>query len=91
MGGESGGEFFGSGEYGVGEVALERTERGAVDVVDDDGDFGAGCGDASKDASFAAVGVNNVGLLFFQQAREVLEREEIFQRMNGADECGDEG
>ena len=88
--GELGSVSFGSGEKGVGEVSLERAEGRAMDVVDDDGNVGAGGGDASEDSSFAAVGVDDVGLLCFEQSRQVLEREEIFQRMNRADEGGDD-
>lgn len=61
--GELRGVTLGGGEDGVGEVSLERAEGRAVDVVDDDGNFGACGGDASEDAGFAAVGVNDVGLL----------------------------
>ena len=81
---------FGGGEDGIGEVSLKRAEGWAVNVVDDDGDFGACGGDAPKDTGFAAVCVNDVGLLFFELSRQLPECEEIFQRMNGADEGGDD-
>ena len=61
MGGDAGGALFGGAEERVGQAPLKRTERRAVNGVDDDRHAGAGRGEAAEDAGFAAVGVDEVG------------------------------
>jgi hypothetical protein len=58
--------------------------------MNDDGHACAVCRDPSEDSRLAAVRVDDVGLLFAQDFFQFSQRKNIFQRMNGADEFGNE-
>ena len=88
---DAGGVAFGGGENFIGERALEISNRRAVDVMEDERHAGAPGRDSSENARLAAVGMNEVGLLFAKDFFQFSERDEIFQRMNGADQFGDDG
>ena len=60
-----------------------------MDVMDDHGDASPCGSHAPEDAGFAAVGMNDAGLLLFQQAGQMAEREKIFPRMNQPDQRRD--
>ncbi len=57
-----------------------------MDGVDDDGDAGAGGGQAPNDAGFAAVGVYDGGGVGAEYAGEAGEGAEVMPRADGADE-----
>ena len=90
MVGDFGGVSFGGGENKIGRRALKISERRAVDVMNDDRHAGAFRGEPSEDSRLAAVGVDEVRLLRAENFFQLAERDEIFQRVNGADEFGDE-
>src|SRR5665647_452240 len=91
MVGDAGGIFFGGGENKIGDRALKVSERRAMDVMNNDGHAGAFCRQPSENSRLAAVRVDEAGFLFAQDFFQFAERDEIFQRMNGADEFGNDG
>ena len=88
MRGDSGGVTFGGGKNPVGQRALKRAEGRAVNVVDDHRHARAPGREAAENSRLAAVGVDDVGLLFAQDFFQLAQREPVFQRMNRADEFG---
>ena len=91
MVGGFGGVAFGGGENKIGQRALKVSERRAVDVMNNDGHSGAFRGEPSENSRLAAVRVDEAGFLFTQNFFQFSERDEIFERMNGADKFGDDG
>jgi hypothetical protein len=87
----AGGMAFCCGENQVGQGALEIPEGRAVDVMNDHRHASAPGGEATQDAGLAAVGVHKVGLLRAQEVGQFAERDEILQRMHGADQFGNHG
>src|SRR6185295_8395735 len=87
----TGSKFFGGTENEVRDGPLKRTEGGAVDVVDDDGNPGAVGGDASENARFTAVGVDEVRAALAQKSRELAGGVQVEKRMNRADERRNDG
>ena len=85
-----GGIFFSGAENEVGGGVLEIAERRAMNRVDDDRNARAPCREPAKNARLAAVGVDDVGLLFAQDFFQSAERQKILERMNGADEFGND-
>jgi hypothetical protein len=75
----------------VGQRALKIAERRAVDVMDDDGHAGAPGGQPAENARLAAVRVDNIRFLLAQDFFELSKGDEIFQRLNRADEFGNAG
>jgi hypothetical protein len=69
--GVTAGESFGGAKEGIGGGALEGAEGGAVDGMDDDGDAGVVCGEASEDAGFAAMGMDDEGFAGAEEAGEL--------------------
>ena len=90
MVGDLGGVALGGGENKVGERALKISKRGAVDVMNYFGNAHASGREASEDSRLAAVGVDQIRFLFAQDFFQFAEGDEIFQRVDGADEFGDE-
>ena len=90
MVGDLGGVAFGGGENKVGERALKITKRRAVDVMNYFWNARAFRREASENPRLAAVGVDQIRFLLAQNFFQFAERDEIFQRMDGADEFGDE-
>lgn len=91
VGGEGAGEAFGGAKGGVGGGALKGAERGAVDGVENDGDAGSAGGKSAEEAGFAAVGVDDIGLIAAQEGREGEPGSGVEQGVDGADEGGEEG
>ena len=91
MRGDAARAALGGTEGEVRQRALERAEAGAVDGVDDDGHARRVRGEAAQHAGLAAVGVDDVGSLFAEEAGELAQREPVVPRGDGADEFGDEG
>ena len=58
--------------------------------VDDERDAGAFGGEPAEDSRLAAVGVDDVGFLFAENLFQSAQREKILQRMNGADQFGND-
>ena len=86
MRGGPGGVTFGGGKEPVGRADLKRAKGGAVNVVDDDRHARAPGREPAEDSRLAAVGVDDVGLLFAQDFFKLPQREPVFQRMNRTDE-----
>ena len=84
MGRGAGGIFFGGAKDELANGVLKFSERRAVNGVNDDGNAGASGREPAKDARLAAVGVNDVRLLFAQDFFEPPQREPVLQRMNRA-------
>src|SRR5665213_2360526 len=91
MVGYFGGMTFGGDENEVGERALEISKRRAVNVMNDDGHARTSGREASEKSGLAAVGVDEIRPLFAQNFFKFAEGDEIFQRVNGADEFGNDG
>ncbi len=89
--GEASGESFCSAEAEIGEGALEGAEGGAVDRMDDDGDAGLAGGYPAEKAGFAAMGMDDVGLLLFEVPGELLQGAGIVPWVDGAYKGGDYG
>ena len=85
-----GGATFDVRENKIGERALKISERRAVDVMDDDRHARAFSGESSEYSRLAAVRVDDVGLLRAQDFFQFPQRDEIFQRMHGTDEFGND-
>lgn len=81
-----GGEAFGGGEDPIAQRSLKWTERRAVNGVNDDGHSRTPGGEASEHAGLAAMGVNDVGPAFAQQAGEFKHGERVVPGMNRSDE-----
>ena len=62
-----------------------------MDGVNDDRDAGARGGESSKNAGFAAVGVDEVGALEAKKPGELAEGQGVLPGMDGPDESGDKG
>jgi hypothetical protein len=58
--------------------------------MDDDGNLCAPGGEATENTSFATVGMDNMRFLFPQDFFQFAEGDEIFQRVNRADEFGNQ-
>jgi hypothetical protein len=59
--------------------------------VNDDGNAGASGREASEDAGFAAVGMDDMGPAVAKKVRETDERSIIFPRVQRADQFRDKG
>ena len=88
MGRGARGFFFGGAENEICGRVLEFPERRPVDCVDDNWHTRAFRRETAKDSGLAAVGVNDVRFLFAKKVFQFPQREKIFQRMNRADEFG---
>lgn len=86
--GDAGGFFFCGAENKIAQTALKIPERRAVNGMNDDGHARASRGEASKNPGFAAVGVDDVRFLFAKDFFQAMQCEPIIQRMNRADEFG---
>ena len=82
----AGGQTFCGSEDRVAQHSLKRTEGRAVNGVDDDGHASAPGGETSEHAGLAAVGVDEVGPAFAQQAGEFEQGERIVPGMDRTDE-----
>ena len=90
MGCGPGGFFFSGTENKIAQLVLKISKRRAVNRVDDDRNTRALCSEPSKDSRFAAVGMNDVGLLLAENGFEFLQRAPVMDWVNGTDQLGHE-
>src|ERR1017187_4642441 len=91
MSGERGGEALGAEKNLVGQGALKRPERGAVNGMDDDRNAGAMGGPAPQNSRLAAVGVDDVRPGGAKNPSQSKQGQEVVEGMDGADQGRDDG
>ena len=91
MSGGAANDAFGSSKREVRESALERSEGGAVNMMNDNWNAGAASGEPTQKSGLAAVRVEDFGFAVSESSGEGPQCKEVFPGVNGSDEVGNDG